>query len=88
MSLLVVTEAVAVKMMEGTSLAVKDFNYPRLSYQTLNGRDACFEFDPIDLCNEPRQQLSRPKTSDNVHWKEASAIFPHLAFFQAKQTNM
>ena len=46
MSLLVEIETVAVKMMEGTSLAVNDLSSPRFPYQTLKGTAACLVFDP------------------------------------------
>ena len=46
MFFLVDGEAVAVNTMDGKSLAVKDFNSPRLPYQTLNGTAACFDLEP------------------------------------------
>jgi len=45
MSLLVEIETVAVKMMEGTSLAVNDLSSPSFPYQALKGTAASFIFD-------------------------------------------
>ena len=90
MSLLVDSEAVAVRMIEGTLLAVSDLGSPRFPYQ-IRKEQLCalrkIQEDPTGLYNGLHRQLSPPEISDSAQLKEACAIVPRSTFSPVMQTS-